>query len=317
MRETGFEFPIGTYRFLFRGRGALPAGFGLAQWRGQIGLALYRSACIVEAPDCLQSDCEFHTRCAYTRIFRGVTVEAGATESNQGNTPPQPFALRDIPATDWCDHTYGFEISLFGRANLALRGLLIACAAMVEHGIPARNPALTGELARFGCLDHAAGQWHWNKDLTMLSIPPPSTPRTTEQTPASARIVMLTPLQLASIAQGKSPEPWAFVHAFITSLIRKMEVALQIYHPLAGSDGKVIEAWKQARDQVYPVAFAVRRARPGKHKSKSLGGYLGEFELAGPGLEALMPLLTLGQYMHAGKKATYGNGAFSLQSTHP
>ena len=160
-------------------------------------------------PDCLQSDCEFHTRCAYTRIFRGVTVEAGATESNQGNTPPQPFALRDIPATDRCDHTYGFEISLFGRANLALRGLLIACAAMVEHGIPARNPALTGELARFGCLDHAAGQWRWNKDLTMLSIPPPSTPRTTEQTPASARIVMLTPLQLASIAQGKSPEPWA------------------------------------------------------------------------------------------------------------
>ena len=64
------------------------------------------------------------------------------------------------------------------------------------------------------------------------------------------------------------------------------------------------------------MAFAVKRARPGKHKSISLGGYLGRFELAGPGLQALMPLLILGQYIHAGKKATYGNGAFSLESVY-
>ena len=100
MRQSGFDFPIGTYRFLFRGRGVLPAGFGLAQWRGQIGLALYRAACMVEAPDCLQ---------------------------------------------------------------------------IIEHGIPARDPTLAGELARFGCLDHAAGQWRWSEGLTRLSIPPPAT----------------------------------------------------------------------------------------------------------------------------------------------
>ena len=81
MRQSGFDFPIGTYRFLFRGRGVLPAGFGLAQWRGQIGLALYRTACIVETPDCLQADCEFHTNCAYTRVFRGIGVEAAGAGS--------------------------------------------------------------------------------------------------------------------------------------------------------------------------------------------------------------------------------------------
>ena len=58
IHSAGFEFPIGTYRFLFRGRGVLPAGFGLPQWRGQIGLALYRTVCIVEAPDCLQANGE-------------------------------------------------------------------------------------------------------------------------------------------------------------------------------------------------------------------------------------------------------------------
>ena len=199
MPQSDFDFPIGTYRFLFRGRGVLPAGFGLAQWRGQIGLALYRTACIVEAPDCLQADCEFHTGCAYTRVFRGIGVEAAGAGSAQGNTPPQPRA---------------------------------------------------------------------------------------------------------------------FVHRFVTRLIRKAQVALTVYHPLAESGGEIIEAWKRARDEIYPVAFAVRRARPGKHKSISLGGYLGRFELAGPGLQALMPLLILGQYIHAGKKATYGNGAFSLQPAH-
>ena len=316
MRQSGFDFPIGTYRFLFRGRGVLPAGFGLAQWRGQIGLALYRTACIVEAPDCLQADCEFHTGCAYTRVFRGIGVEAAGAGSAQGNTPPQPFALRDIPATDGCEDTCGFEISLFGRANLALRSLLIAGAAMIEHGIPARNPTLVGELARFGCLDHAAGQWRWSEDLTRLSIPPPAMPQAGKQQPAAARILLLTPVQLTLAASGQAPQPRAFVHAFVTSLIRKVQVALTVYHPLAGSGGEVIEAWKRARDEIYPVTFAVRRPRPGKHKSISLGGYLGRFELAGPGLQALMPLLILGQYIHAGKKATYGNGAFSLQPVH-
>ena len=177
MREAGFEFPIGTYRFLFRGRGVLPAGFGLAQWRGQIGRVLYRTACMVKAPDCLQADGEFHTNCAYTQVFRGIGVEAAGAGSAQGNTPPQPFALRNIPATDGCEDTCGFEISLFGRANLALRSLLIAGTAMIEHGIPARDPTLAGELARFGCLDHAAGQWRWSEDLTRLSIPPPATPQ--------------------------------------------------------------------------------------------------------------------------------------------
>ena len=316
MRQSGFDFPIGAYRFLFRGRGVLPAGFGLAQWRGQIGLALYRTACVVEAPDCLQADCEFHTNCAYTQVFRGISAEAAGAGSAQGNTPPQPFALRGIPETNRCEDTCGFEISLFGRANLALRSLLIAGAAMIEHGIPARDPTLAGELARFGCLDHAAGQWRWSDDLTRLSIPPPATPQAGARQPAAARILLSTPVQLALAAPGQAPQPRAFVHAFVTSLIRKVQVALTVYHPLAGSGAEAIETWKRARDEIYPVAFAVRRARPGKHKSISLGGYLGRFELAGPGLQALMPLLILGQYIHAGKKATYGNGAFSLEPVH-
>lgn len=214
------------------------------------------------------------------------------------------------------EDTCGFEISLFGRANLALRSLLIAGAAMIEHGIPARDPTLVGELARLGCLDHATGQWRWSEDLTRLSIPPPATPKAGAQQPASARILLLTPVQLALAAPGQTPEPRAFTHALLTSLIRKVEVALKIYHPLAESGREVIEVWRRARHEVYPAAFAVRRARPGKHKSISLGGYLGHFELAGPGLKALMSLLALGQYIHAGKKATYGNGAFSLEPAH-
>ncbi len=73
-----------------------------------------------------------------------------------------------------------------------------------------------------------------------------------------------------------------------------------------------------AADRLHPDLSALRwhewtRYSSRQHTLMELGGLLGTFELSGPDLAPLWPLLWLGQWVHAGKGTTFGLGAYRLE----
>jgi hypothetical protein len=73
------------------------------------------------------------------------------------------------------------------------------------------------------------------------------------------------------------------------------------------------EEVKALRDETTWVSF--RRYSSFKMKFEPLEGVVGSVEYAGP-IEELLPLLSMGQLTHVGKRAVFGLGRYSIVDEH-
>jgi hypothetical protein len=305
------HLPLGIFRLEFRSDSALqPNGFAGSAWRGALGHALKRAACITQEREC--SACLLYRSCAYPYFYR-TPPPLGAEKMRCYDAAPHPFVLRPEVSPhrpEECD----LYLTLFGRANQHLSLLLYALmrAAAGPKGIQARRfdlvrvwqervPATGDWRAIFkagGRLEPVAPQ--------NLAAPP---------APSDIAIVFHTPLRVKRDGRHVGARDLRFGDLF-SNLLRRVSM-LTYFHtetPLETDFRRLVDTAKTVEARTDLRWVELRRYSSRQKTSMQLGGVTGRMEIRGQDLSHFWPYLWLGQWTHAGAAATMGLGRYTVAS---
>lgn len=311
---TGTPLPIARYRFTFRMQDdlRLPQYAG-SLLRGQFGAALRRTACLTDAPTC--KGCPLLATCPYPEIFETPPpAEHRLQRFSQVPNPyviePPAFGTHSVPA----GKNLVFEMVLVGRALGRLALIVHALQRALGHGL-GRGRA-RGLLENFAVQNSASWTEIWDAARgrieghdARLAVPDLAPAR-------SATLRIETPLRLQH--QGH-PLPLARLtpRVLVTNLLRRATLLLELHN---GNPPLLDDARAAALARHAETLADERRLRwqdwtrysSRQKQEMTLGGAVGEWTLRGE-LAPVLPLLWLGQWLHAGKNATMGMGGYTLR----
>lgn len=312
------ELPIARYRFTARWQDAvrLPQYAG-SLLRGQFGAALRHMACMTRQSRC--ADCPLQSTCPYTQIFEAPPPPAHALQKfsaipNAYVIEPPPLGARDYAAGE----DLVFHMVLMGAAREQLALVLATWQRALARGLTRqRAPAM---LTQVDWLD-TGGQPYavWTDEEPVLQAHPAQL----AVPPAPANLGALTlhihtPLRLQR--QGKALGPAQLgARTLLAALVRRAALVLE-FHAGQTHWGEQVPHIAALAAQVQDVRDALRwfdwkRYSSRQQQEMTLGGVLGRWQLATDGdtLAQLWPWLWLGQWLHVGKNATMGMGAYTLE----
>lgn len=312
------ELPIARYRFTARWQDAvrLPQYAG-SLLRGQFGAALRHMACMTRQSRC--ADCPLQSTCPYTQIFEAPPPPAHALQKfsaipNAYVMEPPPLGERDYAAGD----ELVFHMVLMGAAREQLALVVFAWQRALARGLTRQRAA--AELMQVDWLE-AAGERYtvWTQDEPVLqehpaqlAIPP---------APASLSALTLhihTPLRLQQ--QGKPLRPRQLSARTLTAALARRAALVLEFHAGQAQWGKAAREAAALAAQVQDARDELRwydwtRFSSRQQQEMTLGGVLGRWRLAADPdtLAQLWLWLWLGQWLHVGKNATMGMGAYTLE----
>ncbi len=316
--------PIARYRFtaLMQQPLALPDYAG-SLLRGQFGAALRQVACMTRQPTC--TGCPLLQTCPYSRIFEAPPPAKGRHALQDFSQIPNPYVMEPPPPGARLlakGDELVFHLVLVGHAIDQLALIIFALQRMLAQGLTRQR--VPAELLRVDHVD-AGGNTHpvWSQEqptlaehTTTLCVPP---------LPAavgnSLTLHIHTPLRLQQ--QGKPLGVGQLTPRALVAALARRSALLMEFH--AGQSG-----WGEAARQITHASESLTDSRElhwfdwtryssRQQQEMTLGGVLGRWTLHGNAdvLAALWPWLWLGQWLHVGKNATMGLGAFALESTAP
>ncbi len=292
----------------------LPPYAGSA-WRGLLGHGLRQAACVTRARDC--AGCLLLAHCVYPRVFE--PPPPANAEGGRFAAPPRPYVLDIDPLAP---RDYGpreplhLGITLLGEATRQVPYLLHALQLAGQRGLGRTHGHFV--LARLD-QETAPGTDDWQTvydpalgRYTPLLLEHPRVPAVPV---GPVRLHLLTPLRLKR--QGKLVGPAQFTpRELIFNLSGRLRLLAQ--HHGGDTTGLTQEPLLQAAAAMSTANRQLHWHEWTRYSSRQdtlmeLGGLLGHFDLAGPGLADLWPILWLGQWVHAGKGTTFGLGAYRLE----
>ena len=292
----------------------LPPYAGSA-WRGVLGHALRQAACVTRARTC--DGCLLQTHCTYTRLF-----EPPAPSGEGGRrfaAPPRPYLLGIDPRAGR-DHAPGDPLTL----GVTLLGEAIRQVPYLIHALQlAGQRGLGREQGRFAVVgldqEAAPGSDDWRSVHTAAEgryVPLSLAATVLPALPERVQARLLTPLRLKRHGHLTGPERFT-PEDFLFNLVGRLRL-LASHH---GGNPEPLD-WPRVYPAAQSQSLVLSHARLHWHEwtryssrqstAMELGGLLGTFELSGPGLASLWPLLWHGQWVHAGKSTTFGLGAYRL-----
>lgn len=299
------------YRFNFSALDPirLPAFAGSA-FRGMLGHGLKRTLCVTDLKDC--NACALRSQCAYTQLF-----EAGTATGQQGaSLQPMVMALDTyLPSYEPGD-SFALELVLIGRVNRHFPYLISSWQRAGQQGLDKRNSQFSlTSVEKWHFADHrwatlypepeedqlhAMGAEVWQPDLRLNG--------------QTIKVRLLTPYR--SKRDGRLIAPDRFIpQNFASSLISRIE-RLRVQHDPESPSLPVadwIAASKSLQMEQPQLRWKdVRRYSSRQKTYMKIGGVVGSFLLQGKGLEQLLPVLELGQWLHAGKSTFLGLGQYRL-----
>lgn len=311
--------PIARYRLTVRMREPLELPhYAGSLLRGQFGAALRRVACMTRQPTC--SGCPLQTTCPYARIFEAPAPPKGShTLQNFSQIPnsyviePPPPGARFLQAGE----SFAFHTVLIGHARDQLALIIFAWQRALAQGLTkSRSPADLLAVEWIAPDDTAHAIWH--RDTPVL-LDHPATLELPHAPPSLGESLTLdihTPLRLQH--QGhplrvKQLTP----RALIAALARRTALVMEFHADQPD--------WGQAVPELVQLADGLghehalhwhdwTRYSSRQQQEMTLGGVLGRWTLHGDSkmLADLWPWLWLGQWLHVGKNATMGMGAYRL-----
>ena len=340
------EIPLARYRFTARvqQRLALPDYAG-SLLRGQFGAALRNVACMTRQPTC--TGCPLLQTCPYTRIFEAPAPPRGEHALQDFSQipnayvmePPAPGARVLEPGAD-----LEFHLVLIGHATDQLALVIFALQRALAHGLTReRSPA---SLLRVDWVD-PMGTAHavWTADQPTLVEHP-----TTVAAPAPVLVAefaskliagsagdtcaigqndhqitlrIQTPMRLQNQGQPLGVGQLT-PRALIAAVARRTALLMEFHASSAACPGGH-SSWGAAAKHATQLAdgltdtqdlhwFDWTRYSSRQQQQMTLGGVLGSWTLYGSAdsLAQLWPWLWLGQWLHVGKNATLGMGAYTL-----
>ena len=311
--------PLARYRFTARVQQplALPDYAG-SLLRGQFGAALRNVACMTRQPTC--PGCPLLRTCPYTRIFEAPPPDKGQHALQDFSQIPNPYVMEPpTPGARVLDagDEFQFHLVLVGHAVDQLALVIFALQRALGAGLTrARVPT---DLLQVDWID-AQGAAHavWTIEHPTLAehpatLHPPAVPAGMD----AITLHIHTPLRLQQ--QGRPLGVGQLTpRALIAALARRSALLMEFH---AGQSG-----WGEAAREITHLSesltdtrelhwFDWTRYSSRQQQEMTLGGVLGRWTLHGsaPALAALWPWLWLGQWLHGGKNATMGLGAYNLE----
>jgi hypothetical protein len=280
--------------------------------RGQFGAALRRSACVTGAPTC--KGCPLLATCPYPEIFETPPpTEHRLQKFSQVPNPyviePPAFGTRSVPA----GKELAFDVVLVGRALSWLALIVHAFQRALGHGLGREhargmleNLAVQNGEGWTDIWDAARGRIEEHE--AQLAVPDFAPTR-------SAMLRIETPLRLQNQGHPLAIEKLT-PRVLVTNLMRRATLLLELHN---GQPPLLDEPAAKALARHAETFTDERRLRwqdwsrysSRQKQEMMLGGAVGEWTLEGD-LSPVLPLLWLGQWLHAGKNATMGMGRYTL-----
>ena len=308
--------PIARYRFTARLREylQLPEYAG-SLLRGQFGAALRQLACMTRQPTC--GGCPLQSTCPYTRLFEAMPppqhrLQKFSAVPNAYVIEPPPLSSAPMAAGE----ELVFHMVLVGDAIQQLALVAYAWQRALSQGLTRER--IASDLERIDWLDER-GTAHtiWTREQPVLADHPASLQW--PEAPAGLRALQLdihTPLRLQSQGRplrGNELSP----RTLVAAVARRVALVLE-FHARQADWGQ------QVPDRIASSASVEQDKRLRWHdwtryssrqqQEMTLGGVIGSWVLQADAevLESIWPWLWLGQWLHVGKNATMGMGAYEL-----
>lgn len=289
-----------------------PSRFPAATLRGGFGYAFKRVTCALLRQEC--SHCLLRENCPYIYVFE-TQPPAQATMMRRYQTIPHPYVL-GAPLRR--GSSLEVPLTLVGRAIPLLPYFVVAFQRLGRKGLGANKDNF--ELGRVLGLDaDGAERELFFKDeerLNQSEMPDRvfDLAAVPDESPVGRlRLELRQPLRIKHgerLLRGELP-----FHALIRNLLRRAS-SLSSAH--CGGDWSQVRfrSWIEKAETVEIVERELRWAEPERFSTRQkvrmkLGGMRGEILYQGE-IEPFLPLLRLGELVHAGKGTSFGLGEFSI-----
>lgn len=311
--SVGARLALARYRLTFRMQDDLRLPeFAGSLLRGQFGAALRRSACLTGARVC--TGCPVLGTCPYPEIFESPPpaqhrLQRFSQVPNPYVIEPPAFGARQVSAGE----SLVFTVVLVGRALDRLALVVHAFQRALGHGL-GRGRA-RGTLEGLALQEGDAWIELWDGERGRIAEHAPRLAIPDLAPVSEATLHIGTPLRLQS--QGHPlPLEQMTARALITNLMRRATLLFELHD---GQPPLLDEAQAKALARHAETLAGERRLSwrdwsrySSRQKQKmTLGGAVGEWTLRGD-LAPVLPILWLGQWLHAGKNATMGMGQYAL-----
>lgn len=288
--------------------------------RGAFGRAFKKSCC--PFPHDNGSGCPLGDKCPYGYVFETSPPE-GARDFARNQEVPRPYVF-EPPEDTKMEYAPGermrFGFTVVGRGVDYMPYFIFAFSKMGEEGVgrlkaryeleqvTAQNPLVGTREEVFD------GEIAKNRRLPASWEDAQSAVRGLDG--ERLRLEFLTPT-FVKFRGEVSPEAPAFAALVQALLIRVPmlsavhcgEVWREDFRAMVGRASEV----ETISDETTWVSF--RRYSSYRKKSETLEGIVGGVEYAGP-IEEFLPLLSMGQLTHVGKRAVFGLGRYSIVDAH-
>ncbi|TDQ44382.1 CRISPR system precrRNA processing endoribonuclease RAMP protein Cas6 [Tepidicella xavieri] len=310
------ELPIARYRFVARAHRSLPLPeYAGSLLRGVFGAALRQITCLTGQKTC--PNCPLYVRCPYPAIFE--TPPQATSLRQQFSQAPCPYVIEppplDTPAIP-AGQTLEFHMVLIGTETLRQLPLIIrAWRIALEHGLGSRRAPLQLERVQW-CRPHQQFHDVWTHASNQVAPHPAMLPiHTLPQGCRTLRLHITTPLRLQR--QGTPLRPHELsARALLLAALRRASLMLELHlhrpaPPDATSVLSLLPHIEEDRTALHWRDWSRYSSR--QKQEMTLGGAIGAWTLHAPAWDDIWPWLWLGQWLHLGKNATMGMGAYRLE----
>jgi len=287
--------------------------------RGAFGITLRKLVCHDLTLEC--RECPLRTQCAYPQTFQPTPPAGGERLSNFSDIP-RPFVF-DPPVEERAEfrpgEVVGFGLTVFGQAAYLTPYFVTAFRKLADDGLgPRRARFNLIEVVALGSQGTAVAEMAIYKNTeSMIRMKAPQLrvadlvrPQDASKTHLTLRF--LTPVDLRDRgAVVQTPE--------FGPLVRRLRDRASSLAAFFG-DGPVTLDFKGVSALADTVRLAENHTRVvtvNRHSARTgqrhdIGGFIGEATYEGEAIGALMPLVRLGEVMHVGKHAAFGNGRIEV-----
>ena len=286
--------------------------------RGAFGLAFRRLVCHDRDADC--RTCLVRAACPYADVF-APSPPPGSTRLRLQADLPRPFVLEPDPAAPdeiAPGESFAFDLTLVGSAARWLPYFVVAFRKLGEEGIgPGRGRY------RLAAVDACAGERraevYRHGSATMSSVTLAERPGAEEPTGRCERLRIRFETPTLLRAEGSVATVPEF--GVLVKRLRDRVSALHYFYCGAAWEadhrglGRLAEEVRAAEVRTGWVSRVRRSSRTGQRHP--LEGFVGEAVYEGRDLRPFLPLLRVGERVHVGKAATFGQGRFRVLDDDP
>lgn len=310
--DQGAVIPLARYRLDFTVATplTLPA-FAGSTLRGAFGGALRASTCMTKAKTC--DGCPVLASCPYAIVFEPPPPPAGHPLQDFSQIPrayviePPQWGERTYAAGD----TLSFHVVLAGRVIAQLPSILWAFHMGFQRGVGRSDGRAS--LTRVWHMSAIGPASILNSPDGRIEAHEPVVPPAPAFAGSAVTLHFDSPLRLQTNGRRASADEFT-PRKLLTTLIRRIALIHEFHGagPLS-LDFKALASQAEAIGSERQLEWRDWTRYSSRQQQKmDLGGVVGRWRLSGE-LAPFLPFLHLGQWLHLGKEATFGLGAYRLE----